>query len=70
MGGKLPVNPSGGVLSGCAHTNIGTARIFEVVLQLRGEAGARQVPKAKNGLAHFAGGPCGQLQQVIILGTE
>lgn len=70
MGGDLPVNPSGGVLSGCAHTNIGMARIFEVVLQLRSEAGARQVPAAKIGLAHFAGGPCGQLQQVMILGTE
>ena len=70
MDGKLPVNPSGGALSGCAHTNIGMARIFEIVLQLCGEAGARQVPKAKTGLAHFAGGPCGQLQQVMILGSK
>jgi acetyl-CoA C-acetyltransferase len=70
MGGELPVNPSGGVLSGRSHTQIGIGGIFEVVLQLRGEAGARQVPECKVGLAHFAGGPCGQLQEVMVLGTE
>ena len=68
--GRLPVNPSGGALSGCPHTNIGMARIFEVVLQLRGEARDRQVEGAKAGLAHLAAGPCGQLQQVMILGTQ
>jgi len=70
LGGVLPVNPSGGVLSGCAHTNIGIARIFEVVMQLRGEAGERQVEEARTGLAHLAAGPCGQLQQVMILGNR
>jgi acetyl-CoA C-acetyltransferase len=70
LGGALPVNSSGGALSGCAHTNIGMARVFEVVLQLRGEAGDRQVEGARTGLAHLAAGPCGQLQQVVILGTE
>jgi len=69
-GGKLPVNVSGGALSGCSHTNIGMARIFEIVLQLRGEAGARQIEGAKTGIAHLAAGPCGQLQQVMILGSQ
>ena len=70
LGGSLPVNPSGGALSGCAHTNIGIARILENVLQLRGEVGIRQVQGAKVGLAHLAAGPCGQLQQVMILRAQ
>ena len=69
-GGELPVNPSGGPPPVYPRASIGLGGIFEVVLQLRGEAGARQVPGCKVGLAHFAGGHCGQLQQVMILGTE
>ncbi len=69
MGGELPVNPSGGLLSGCPHHVAGVARVAEVALQMRGEAGARQVPGAKTGLAHGITGPCGQLQCVIILGS-
>ncbi len=68
-GGQLPVNLSGGALSGCSHTTIGMGRIAEIVTQLRGEAGARQVDGARTGLAHLAGGPAGQLQQVMVLGT-
>ena len=47
MGGKLPVNPSGGVLSGNPNGVAGMARVAEAVLQLRGEAGKRQVPERK-----------------------
>ena len=43
MGGKLPVNPSGGMLSGNPNIVAGMARVAEAVLQLRGEAGERQV---------------------------
>ncbi|MGB3129255.1 MAG: thiolase family protein, partial [Dehalococcoidia bacterium] len=43
MGGKLPVKPSGGVLSGNPVGVAGMARVAEAVLQLRGEAGDRQV---------------------------
>ena len=39
--GSLPVNPSGGVLSAHAVLVAGLARVIEVVLQLRGEAGPR-----------------------------
>lgn len=68
--GRQPVNLSGGALSGCSHTTIGIGRIAEIVLQLRGEAGARQVEGARTGVAHLASGPCGQLQQVMVLGTK
>jgi acetyl-CoA C-acetyltransferase len=67
MGGQLPVNPSGGVLPGNPNGVAGMARIAEAVLQLRGEAGARQVKGAKVGLAHGYTGICGQHQAVMIL---
>jgi acetyl-CoA C-acetyltransferase len=52
IGGDLPVNPSGGSL-GVGHLldASGLARLLEVVLQLRGEAGARQLPEVETGLA-------------------
>jgi len=67
MGGQLPVNPSGGVLPGNPNGVAGMARVAEAVLQLRGEAGARQVKGAKVALAHGYTGICGQLQAVMIL---
>lgn len=50
--GDLPVNVSGGSL-GCGHLldASGLARVVEVVLQLRGEAGPRQLPDVETGLA-------------------
>jgi len=70
MGGKLPVNPSGGVLSGVPNGVAGAARVAESVLQLRGEAGERQVKGAKVALAHGVTGICGQHQCVMILGKK
>ena len=69
MGGKLPVNPSGGVLPGNPNGVSGMARVAEAVLQLRGEAGDRQVKGAKVALAHGYTGICGQHQAVMILGN-
>jgi acetyl-CoA C-acetyltransferase len=69
MGGKLPVNPSGGVLPGNPNSVAGMARVAEAVLQLRGEAGNRQVQGAKVALAHGYTGICGQHQAVMILGN-
>ena len=60
MGGKLPVNPSGGALSANPILVAGMARIIEATLQVRGEAGARQVKGANTALAHGFNGPCGQ----------
>jgi len=70
MGGQLPVNPSGGMLSGNPTVVAGAARVAEAVLQLRGEAGERQVPGASTVLAHGVTGICGQNQCVAILSNR
>ncbi|HWR70051.1 MAG TPA: thiolase family protein, partial [Dehalococcoidia bacterium] len=67
MGGRLPVNPSGGVLSAHSVQVAGLARIAEAVLQLRGEAGRRQVPGAKTAVAHGITGICAQTHCVWVL---
>lgn len=60
LGGRVPVNTSGGLESrGHPVAATGTAQIFELVAQLRGEAGPRQVPGARVGLAENAGGFAG-----------
>lgn len=52
IGGYLPVNPSGGTLGmGWALEASGMQRLLEVVLQLRGEAGSRQLPDVEVGVA-------------------
>lgn len=68
--GQLPVNPSGGLLSGRPVNVAGLAAIAEAVLQLRKEAGARQVEEARTAVAHGVGGPCGQLHCVFVLGRD
>lgn len=70
MSGKLPVNPSGGVISSHALLVAGLARIIEATLQLRGEAKNRQVESAKTALAHGINGPCGQSHCVWVLSAE
>ncbi len=56
-GGKLPVNLSGGLI-GCGHAvgATGIMQTYEVALQLRGEAGERQVKNARRGLVQSIGG--------------
>jgi benzoylsuccinyl-CoA thiolase BbsB subunit len=57
LGGRTPFNPSGGLLAkGHPIGATGAAQVVEIVRQLRGEAGARQVPKAKVGMTHATGG--------------
>ena len=70
MGGQLPVNPSGGMLSGNPTVVAGMARVAEAAQQLRGEAGDRQVPGAGVALAHGVTGFCGQHQCVMILSNK
>ena len=54
--GKLPINPSGGFLCfGEATTAMGVWQVCELAWQLRGEAGARQVPNASVGLGQTLG---------------
>jgi len=68
MDGSLPVNPSGGLLSGHPVIAAGLIRIAEVVRQLRGEAGTYQVKGAMIGVAHGVNGLCGQSHCVWVLG--
>ena len=56
LGGELPINPSGGLKArGHPVGATGLAQICEIVWQLRGEAGERQV-SADIGLCHNIGG--------------
>ena len=70
MGGKIPVNPSGGLLSGVPTNVAGLNRVAEAVLQLRGEAEGRQVKNAGVAVAQGHSGFCGQHQCVIVLGNQ
>ena len=61
IGGSIPINPSGGLESrGHPIGASGLAQIHELVTQLRGAAGARQVRGARIGLAENGGGALGQ----------
>lgn len=60
LGGKLPINTSGGLESkGHPVGATGVAQIAEIVWQLQGRAGNRQVPGAKVGLTENGGGAIG-----------
>ncbi|MEK7692704.1 MAG: thiolase family protein, partial [Chloroflexota bacterium] len=57
IGGRLPVNTSGGLLAkGHPVGATGVSQIYEIWLQLRGEAGDRQVAGARAGLTENGGG--------------
>lgn len=63
LGGRCPVNPSGGLLSlGHPLSASGVRVVCDVVEQLRGQAGKRQVPDAKVGLAQMLGGAVNGLE--------
>ncbi len=69
MSGQIPVNPSGGVLANNPYVSRGLQRAVEAFLQIRGEAGERQVRKAvKTALVHGTHGYAGQCHAVAILG--
>jgi len=60
FGGKMPVNVSGGLKSkGHPVGATGVAQIYEIVKQLRGDAGERQVKGAKVGMTQNMGGSGG-----------
>ncbi len=57
LGGRIPFNTDGGLIArGHPGGPTGLAQIHELALQLRGEAGPRQVANARIGLAHLVGG--------------
>ena len=69
INGRLPVNPSGGLLSGHPVIAAGLIRMAEVVRQLRGEAGGAQVKDPSVGVAQGVNGLCGQSHCVWILSS-
>jgi acetyl-CoA acetyltransferase len=69
IGGRIPVNTDGGLIArGHPAGPTGLAQVHELTLQLRGEAGARQVAGARTGLAHLVGG--GSVCTVCLLQKE
>jgi acetyl-CoA acetyltransferase len=57
LGGRIPFNTDGGLIArGHPGGPTGLAMVHEVVLQLRGQAGPRQVDGARHALAHLVGG--------------
>jgi acetyl-CoA acetyltransferase len=70
LGGQLPVTTHGGLLSG-GHPGLGGGffHVLEGVRQVRGDAGARQVPGAKVALVHGNGGVI-SVHCTLLLGSE
>jgi benzoylsuccinyl-CoA thiolase BbsB subunit len=63
LGGRIPVNPSGGLLSqGHPLSASGVRQICEITWHLRGQAGKRQIEGAEVGLAHMEGGVVSGIQ--------
>ena len=63
LGGRIPVNPSGGLLAlGHAPNASGVRNICEVALHLRDDAGDRQTPNAMVGLAQMLDGSAAGLK--------
>jgi acetyl-CoA acyltransferase len=68
IGGRIPFNPSGGLESkGHPIGATGLGQIFELVCQLRDEAGPRQVPGARIGLAENGGGLRGIEEAALVV---
>jgi len=66
VGGRIPVNPSGGLeCKGHPVGATGLGQLHELVTQLRGEAGARQVIGAKVALQENGGGSIGYEEGVV-----
>lgn len=66
IGGRMPINPSGGLESkGHPIGATGLGQIHELVTQLRGEAGARQVAKARIAIQENGGGLFGIEEAVV-----
>ncbi|GAA1793875.1 acetyl-CoA acetyltransferase [Actinomadura chokoriensis] len=68
-GGDVPLNTSGGGLSYCHPGQFGILLLIEAVAQLRGDAGARQVPGARLAVAHGTGGIL-STHATVVLGVD
>jgi acetyl-CoA acyltransferase len=70
IGGAIPVNASGGLLcKGHPIAATGLGQIFALVTQLRGEAGPRQVQKARIAIAETGGGISGAEEAAACITT-
>jgi acetyl-CoA C-acetyltransferase len=67
IGGELPINPSGGAISGNPPCATGLIRIIEAAKQLTGEANGYQVKNASKAIASGQIGMCAQNNIVYIL---
>lgn len=68
IGGRIPINPSGGLESkGHPIAATGLGQTYELVMQLRGEAGARQVENARVAIAENGGGLYGVEEAVAAI---
>lgn len=66
IGGKIAVNPSGGLKAkGHPIGATGAAQAYEIVKQLRGESGERQVEGARVGMTDTLGGDGGTITNII-----
>jgi acetyl-CoA C-acetyltransferase len=67
IGGKVAINASGGLKAkGHPIGATGAAQVYEVVKQLRGEAGQRQVEGAKTGITDTLGGDLGTVCNILL----
>jgi acetyl-CoA C-acetyltransferase len=69
LGGRLPVNPSGGVLSSNPIGASGMLRFAEAAMQVMGRAGAHQVDGARTAVGHAYGGGS-QFFSMWVVGSE
>lgn len=69
-GGSLPSMTSGGGLSYCHPGALGILLLIEAVRQVRGEAGARQVPGARIAVAHGTGGLAFSTASTVVMARE
>lgn len=69
FGGDMPVNPSGGVLSGNPTGATGLLRFAEAALQVRGLAGEHQVDGASRAVGHAMGG-ASQFHALWVVGSN
>jgi acetyl-CoA C-acetyltransferase len=68
LGGELPINPSGGVISCNPIGATALIRVAEAAMQVQGKAGSHQVPDAKVALATGFGGCF--WSDIMILGSK
>jgi acetyl-CoA C-acetyltransferase len=70
LGGRLPVNLSGGALSFNPIFCAGLIRIAEAANQVRGRAGTHQLASARRAVAHAASGPAMHYNTVVVMDRE